>query len=73
MTVLEAVTSGTYRDVLVALRHRIARAVDDGCAPRDLVGLSRRLVDLAAEIEALDARRPLRLLPPDEAWDPEAV
>lgn len=74
MSVTEAAESGTYRDLLVALRDRIATTIDDGCAARDLVGLSKRLVDLTAELRALDLAededKRLRLVPnADESFD----
>lgn len=72
-SVLHAVENGTHEDVLVALRDLIARRVDEGVSPRDLVGLSRRLVDLAAEIQALRVRKPLALVPTDGAFDPEVI
>jgi len=74
VTVLEAAESGTYRDLLVALRDLIARTIDDGCSARDLVGLSRRLLDLAHEVRALDDGGPgLRLVTSDEPFDPKAI
>lgn len=75
MTILEAAESGTHMDLLVALRNHIARTIDDGCAARDLVGLSKRLVDLVREIEAIDAASsPLRLVSNRErTFDPEAL
>jgi hypothetical protein len=55
MTVAEAAESGDRRALLVAMRDRIARTVaNPDCPPRDLAALSRRLVELAKEIEALD-------------------
>src|SRR4051812_32079042 len=48
MSVLEAAEAGTCRDLLVAMRDLIARTIDDGCAARDLVGLSMRLIDLGS-------------------------
>lgn len=63
-TVLEAAEGG-HRDLLVALRDLIARRIDDGCSPRDLVGLSRRLLDIAAEVRALDAESPRS---PPSSW-----
>lgn len=75
MTVLEATQSGTHRDVLVAMRDLIARTIDDGCSPRDLVGLSRRLLDLAAEVRAIDlGASHLALVPAiDDPFDPAAI
>ncbi len=54
-TVAEAAASDSRRDLLVAMRDRIARTVTSAdCPPRDLAALSRQLVLLAKEIEALD-------------------
>lgn len=54
-TVAEAAATGTHRELLVATRDRIARTVSsDECPPRDLAALSRQLVLLAKEIEAID-------------------
>ena len=56
-TIAEAASSGSTRDVLVASRDRIARALDDpNIAARDLASNSKRLMELIREIEALDAR-----------------
>lgn len=56
MTVLQAATSGSPRDLLVAQRNVIAAAVDDpDCAARDLAALTRRLQDIADKLTALDA------------------
>jgi hypothetical protein len=55
-TVREAADSGTRRDLLVALRARIATDTDSPLTPaRDLAALSRRLLEIAREIEAIDA------------------
>lgn len=43
------------RALLVALRDRIAADIDEGVPPRDLASLSRRLMELATEIEKLDS------------------
>jgi len=54
-SVTQAASSGTHRELLVAMRDRIARAVeDDKCPPRDLASLSRRLHEIAKEIEVID-------------------
>ena len=56
MTVTAAAESGTQRDLLIALRARIAKTVTDPkTPPRDLAALSRRLMDIANEIEAIDS------------------
>jgi hypothetical protein len=55
-SVTEAAESGTPRELLVALRTRIARQVQDPkCPARDLASLSRRLLEIAREIEQIDA------------------
>jgi len=42
---------------LVAMRDRIAETVTNAaCPPRDLASLTKRLQDIANEIEAIDAR-----------------
>lgn len=78
MTVAQAAERGTHRDLLVAMRARIAKTVaDPDCPPRDLAALTRRLQDIAREIEQLD----LRIEEEggnvehveDEAWDAEAL
>lgn len=73
MTILEAAENGTHRDLLVALRDYIAKAIDDGCSARDLVGLSRRLIDLDREVRALDDSERPRLRVADTKFDPEAI
>lgn len=56
-TVSEAASNGTTRDLLVAMRDRIAKTVGDAkCPPRDLASLSRRLMEIAKEIEQIDAQ-----------------
>lgn len=77
-TVSEAAESGDHRALLVAMRARIASAIQDPkCSPRDLAALTRRLQDIAAEIVALDARAEEEAGEhagsPDETWDPEAL
>lgn len=55
-TVAQA-AKGSQRDLLVAMRDRIATAVTNpDCPPRDLASLTKRLADLAKEIESIDAR-----------------
>lgn len=56
-SVTEAAKSGSRRDLLVATRDRIAVAVENGnTPPRDLAALTKRLTDIALEIEAIDSR-----------------
>lgn len=57
LTVAQAAATGDHRALLVAMRERIAKTVSDPeCPPRDLAALTRRLQDVAKEIEALDLR-----------------
>lgn len=76
-TVTESQT--VYRDLLVATRSRIARAVDDPNTPaRDLAALTRRLLETAREIEAIDSQDGDDEIgdaanTPDEAWSDEAL
>lgn len=56
-TVSEAADTGSTRDLLVAMRTRIAKAVEDPDTPaRDLAALTKRLVEVVRDIEAIDAR-----------------
>lgn len=72
LSIVEAAEKGTVREQLVALRERVARTVQDpNCPPRDLAALSRRLMELTKEIEAIDAREAEAdddRATPDEAW-----
>ena len=53
--VAEAAESGDRRGLLVAMRDRIARAVSNpDCPPRDLASLTRRLQEIAREIDQID-------------------
>ena len=46
---------GTQRELLVAMRDRIAKTISDSdCPPRDLASLTRRLQDIAKEIDQLE-------------------
>ena len=63
------------------MRDKLAEVIDGGVAPRDLASLSRRLLDLAREVRAIDAvednprGRVLRAVQEldDEKLDPEVV
>lgn len=56
-TILAAADTGTRRDLLVATRKRLASACDDPNTPaRDLAALTRRLLEVSKEIEAIDVR-----------------
>lgn len=53
LTVSQAVERGDTRELLVAVKRRIALAMD-ATTPRDLAALSRQLSKVTAEIEAFD-------------------
>lgn len=56
-TITEAADGGSTRELLVAMRARIAKAVEDANTPaRDLAALTKRLVEVVRDIEAIDAR-----------------
>lgn len=56
-TVAQAAKNGTPRELLVAMRDRIAETVSQSnCAARDLASLTKRLQDIAHDIDAIDAR-----------------
>lgn len=56
-SVSQAAKSGSHRALLVSMRDRVADAVTSkDCPPRDLASLTKRLQDIANEIEAIDAR-----------------
>ena len=78
LSVAQAADSGDHRALLVAMRERIARTVSDpDCPPRDLAALTRRLQDIAKEIEAIDLRAKQEAaedgVTEDEAWNAEAL
>jgi hypothetical protein len=74
LTVKAAADSGNRRDLLVALRSRISTDIDSPATPaRDLAALSRRLLEIAKEIEAIDAEEAdddisSAAATPDEEW-----
>ncbi len=56
-SVTQAAESGSARELLVAMRARIANAVEDPNTPaRDLAALTKRLIEVVRDIEAIDAR-----------------
>ena len=79
LSVSEAAASGNHRSLLVAMRERIAQTVSNPeCPPRDLAALTRRLQDIAKEIDAIDLRAreagaDEADAAADEAWDAEAL
>ncbi len=76
-TVSEAARSGDHRALLVAMRDRIATAVQNPeCPPRDLAALTRRLNEIAKDIRAMDLAAQQEAderVPDDEAFDAASV
>jgi hypothetical protein len=77
-TVSRAASEGSRRELLVAMRSRVATAVEDPNTPaRDLAALTRRLMEIAKDIEAIDAAEAEesrgREATPDEEWDSSAI
>lgn len=73
LTVTQAASDGTPRELLVALRDRVARDVENpNTLARDLAALTRRLMEICRDIEALDARAAEDAddgrATPDDAW-----
>lgn len=78
LSVADAAKSGDHRKLLVAMRERIAQTVSDpDCPPRDLAALTRRLQDIAKEIEVLDLRAKQEARDsgehPDETFDASVI
>lgn len=76
-SVTQAADVGTTRELLVAMRTRIAKAVESENTPaRDLAALTKRLVEVVRDIEAIDARGEAAASDAnveDGAFDPSAV
>lgn len=74
-SVTKAADSGTSRELLVAMKARVAEAVENPNTPgRDLASLTKRLMEIVREIEAIDARaaeeaRESGEATPDDAWE----
>lgn len=78
-SVTEAAALGDSKALLMALRERVAKAVEDpNCPAVALAALSRRLQEINRDIEAIEARERQEAAEdvdghPDEAWDSEAL
>jgi hypothetical protein len=77
-SVTEAANGGTTRELLVAMRDRVAKDVQNENTPaRDLAALTKRLMEIVRDIEAIDARAHEEAkesaATADEAWDSEAL
>ena len=79
LSVSEAAATGDHRALLVSMRERIAQTVSNpDCPPRDLAALTRRLQDIAKEIESIDLRAreegaDADALEGDEEFDPASL
>ncbi len=55
LTVSQAASTGTRLDLLCAMRDLIAADLDGGVPARDLASLTKRLLEITKEIEAINA------------------
>ena len=72
-SITEATQTGTTREQLECLRDRVAKALDDvNCPVRELASLSKRLMEITKEIEAIDVKAAEEshgaAATPDEEW-----
>jgi phage terminase small subunit len=77
-TVTQAASGGSTRELLVSMRDRVAKDVENENTPaRDLAALTKRLMEIVRDIEAIDARAHEEAkesaATADEAWDSEAL
>lgn len=77
-SVTAAAANGTTRELLAAMRQRIAIAVENPNTPaRDLAALTKRLVEVVKEIDAIDVASKKESeengTSADEAFDSSAV
>jgi hypothetical protein len=77
MSVAKAAEVGTHRDLLVALRDRLADTVaSPTCPARELASLSRRLMEITREVAAIDKQaeqETQEAQTPDEIWDERSL
>ena len=64
---LEAVQSGDRRKMLVELRDEIAQTIETCESGRDMAALSKRLIEVVDDIEAIDAKKAERANPVQRA------
>ena len=76
-TLTESANAGDTRALLVAMRERVAKSVENPNTPaRDLAALTKRLIEVQRDIEAWDAREleeGERGVVADEAFDASAI
>lgn len=66
-----AAAAAGRRELLIALRDKIAEEIDGGVPARELASLSLRLVDIVESLELLDDAADgiaVAALTPDEVW-----
>ena len=73
-SILEAAEAGSRLEELQAMRRRIAKSLDDpNTAARDLASLSRRLIEIGRDIDAIriveDEDHSVVVNADDEVWD----
>ena len=78
MSVTKAAAEGSHLELLESMRDRVAKTVEDVNTPaRDLAALTRRLMEITKEIEALVAAAKQEAAEnadvDDEAFDDEAL
>ena len=79
MTVAEAAKTGTERQLLEAMRDRIAEAITDpDCPKRELAALTLRLANIVKEIKAVESSEGAddigkAMDTPDDKFDPAAL
>ncbi len=79
LSVTAAAETGDRRKLLVSMRTRVAKAVQDANTPaRDLAALTKRLLEIANEIEAIDLASVedeigKAAATPDSEWDSSAI
>lgn len=71
LSITEAAAERSSRDLLISMIDEGARLLQLGCSPRDFASISKRVMDMTREIEALDAREADAdgaAVTPDDAW-----
>lgn len=61
---LDAVRSGDERRTLEELRDEVAVTIEGECSPRDMAALSKRLIEICADLKALPSEEDIN--PVDE-------
>jgi hypothetical protein len=75
LSVVEAAVLNDHREMLVALRNRVAKSVESAdCPPVALAALTRQLTLISKELSVLDSAAEddpvgVAARTPDEAWD----